>query len=66
MAVKGAATIIQEKDLDPRSLADALGEWLRSRDELQVVAEKARELAQPRALERITAVCLQQAGGGRS
>jgi UDP-N-acetylglucosamine--N-acetylmuramyl-(pentapeptide) pyrophosphoryl-undecaprenol N-acetylglucosamine transferase len=66
MAGQGAATIIQEKDLDPRSLADVLGEWMQSRDELKVLAEKARGLAQPRALERITELCLEQAGGGRS
>jgi UDP-N-acetylglucosamine--N-acetylmuramyl-(pentapeptide) pyrophosphoryl-undecaprenol N-acetylglucosamine transferase len=66
MAKQGAATIIQEKDLDPRSLADVLGEWMRSRDELKRLAQKARELAQPRALERITELCLEQAGGGRS
>jgi UDP-N-acetylglucosamine--N-acetylmuramyl-(pentapeptide) pyrophosphoryl-undecaprenol N-acetylglucosamine transferase len=65
MAGQGAAAIIQEKDLDPRALADVLRQWMCSRQELKGLAEKARGLAQPRALERITAVCLEQAGGGR-
>ncbi len=65
MTDAGAATIIQERDLDARSLADVVARWLRSRDELKVLAGKARSLAMPDALERITELCLEQAGGGR-
>jgi UDP-N-acetylglucosamine--N-acetylmuramyl-(pentapeptide) pyrophosphoryl-undecaprenol N-acetylglucosamine transferase len=65
MAEAGAAVIVQEADLDAGSLSRVLGQWLASRDELQLLAGKARELAQPRALERITELCLEQAGGGR-
>jgi UDP-N-acetylglucosamine--N-acetylmuramyl-(pentapeptide) pyrophosphoryl-undecaprenol N-acetylglucosamine transferase len=62
MAAAGAAVIIQEADLTPESLADVLRAWLRSRDELAGLAAKARALATPDALERITSVCLRQAG----
>jgi len=62
MTEAGAAIIIQECDLSEDSLAVVLRDWLSSRDELRARAENARELAQPRALERITELCLQQAG----
>jgi UDP-N-acetylglucosamine--N-acetylmuramyl-(pentapeptide) pyrophosphoryl-undecaprenol N-acetylglucosamine transferase len=62
MVEAGAATLIQERDLSNESLAAVLREWLTSRTTLQARAEGARELAQPRALERITELCLQQAG----
>ena len=62
MAAAGAAAIIQEADLTPESLADVLRGWLRSRDELATLAGKARALATPDALDRITSVCLRQAG----
>jgi UDP-N-acetylglucosamine--N-acetylmuramyl-(pentapeptide) pyrophosphoryl-undecaprenol N-acetylglucosamine transferase len=62
MMEAGAATIIQEYDLSDETLAAALKDWLGSRDTLRARAENARELAKPRALERITELCLQQAG----
>ncbi|MDH3304118.1 MAG: undecaprenyldiphospho-muramoylpentapeptide beta-N-acetylglucosaminyltransferase [Gammaproteobacteria bacterium] len=63
MVRAGAATIIQESDLTPELLADLLREWLQSRDVLLLRADKARALAFPNALRRITELCLEQAGG---
>ncbi|MBT8091016.1 MAG: undecaprenyldiphospho-muramoylpentapeptide beta-N-acetylglucosaminyltransferase [Gammaproteobacteria bacterium] len=62
MTRAGAAAIIQESDLTPELLAELLREWLQSREALRVRAEKARSLASPNALNRITELCLQQAG----
>ncbi len=62
MADAGAAAIIDERDLDAESLALELRRWLTTREELQRRAEKARQLAMPGALRRITELCLQQAG----
>ena len=64
MADAGAGAILQERDLSDASLSGELTRWLGSRAELQARAEKARELSKPRALQRITEFCLQQAGGG--
>jgi UDP-N-acetylglucosamine--N-acetylmuramyl-(pentapeptide) pyrophosphoryl-undecaprenol N-acetylglucosamine transferase len=63
MAEAGAAEIIQESDLTPALLAKVLREWLQSRQALQARAEKARLLATPDALSRITELCLEQAAG---
>ena len=63
MAEAGAATIVQEKELTPEHLAGLLREWLQSRAELQQRAAKARALACPDSLRRITEICLEQAGG---
>ncbi len=62
MAEAGAAATIPESELTPELLADLLRDWLQSRAELLRRAEKARALAAPNSLERITAVCLEQAG----
>ena len=62
MADAGAAIIIDESMLSPAVLAEQLRDWLQSRAELQRKAEKARDLAKPSALTRITELCLQQAG----
>jgi len=62
MTKAGAATIIQEDDLNDEALAAALKDWLGSREDLRLRADNARKLAQPQALERITELCLQQAG----
>jgi UDP-N-acetylglucosamine--N-acetylmuramyl-(pentapeptide) pyrophosphoryl-undecaprenol N-acetylglucosamine transferase len=62
MADSGAAVIIDQRNLTEESLADLLENWLTSRRELQDRASKARMLARPEALQRITEVCLQQAG----
>jgi UDP-N-acetylglucosamine--N-acetylmuramyl-(pentapeptide) pyrophosphoryl-undecaprenol N-acetylglucosamine transferase len=58
----GAAAIIQEADLSDTSLAEELTRWLTSRSHLLERARRARELAQPQALQRITELCLQLAG----
>jgi UDP-N-acetylglucosamine--N-acetylmuramyl-(pentapeptide) pyrophosphoryl-undecaprenol N-acetylglucosamine transferase len=57
-----AAAIIQEQDLTPHSLQRLLREWLQSRATLLQRAERARSLARPDSLSRITHLCLQQAG----
>jgi UDP-N-acetylglucosamine--N-acetylmuramyl-(pentapeptide) pyrophosphoryl-undecaprenol N-acetylglucosamine transferase len=57
----GAADIVQESELTIESLAGLLKHFLNSRDELLARARKARALAQPHALERITAICLETA-----
>jgi len=62
MMEAGAATIIQEADLSDESLADELKRWLTSRADLLERAKRARQLAQPQALQRITELCLQLAG----
>ena len=63
MVDAGAAAMIQEADLTPESLAELLREWLQSRAVLSKCAQKARSLACPNSLSRITEICLQQAGG---
>ncbi len=62
MAEAGAALIIPEAELTPERLADLLREWLQSRAGLQQRAAKARALAVPDSLQRITEICLEQAG----
>jgi UDP-N-acetylglucosamine--N-acetylmuramyl-(pentapeptide) pyrophosphoryl-undecaprenol N-acetylglucosamine transferase len=62
MVEAGAAAIIQEADLSDVSLADELKVWLTSRTELLERAQRARHLARPQALQRITELCLQLAG----
>ena len=57
-----AAAIIQEADLSDVSLADELTRWLTSRTDLLDRAQRARQLARPQALQRITELCLQLAG----
>jgi UDP-N-acetylglucosamine--N-acetylmuramyl-(pentapeptide) pyrophosphoryl-undecaprenol N-acetylglucosamine transferase len=59
----GAAVIIQESELTPELLASLLGDWLQSRASLMQKAERARALAEPDSLRRITEHCLEQAGG---
>ena len=62
LADAGAAAIMAEQDMTGPSLAELLTEWLGSRDELCRRAVKAREQANPDALERITGLCLELAG----
>ncbi len=62
MVDAGAAAIIQQADLSDASLADELKRWLTSRTDLLERAERARQLARPQALQRITELCLQLAG----
>ena len=62
MVEAGAATVMQQSDLSDESLASLLKTWFSSRDVLGERAGKARSLARPDALERITDLCLQCAG----
>ncbi len=62
MASAGAAQILQERDLSDESLATTLKQWLASREELCTKAKLARSLGYPKALARITDVCLELAG----
>ena len=62
LAEAGAATIVQQRDLDGASLAELLSEWLSSRDSLAERARRSREHARPQALSRITEICLETAG----
>ena len=62
MVEAGAGAIIQEVDLSDASLADELKRWLTARTELLERARRARQLARPQALQRITELCLQLAG----
>jgi UDP-N-acetylglucosamine--N-acetylmuramyl-(pentapeptide) pyrophosphoryl-undecaprenol N-acetylglucosamine transferase len=63
MVEAGAAMIVPESELTPERLAGLLREWLQSRAALQQRAAKARALARPDSLRRITEICLEQAGG---
>jgi len=62
MVEAGAATVMRQSDLSDESLASLLKTWFSSRDVLGERAGKARSLARPDALERITDLCLQCAG----
>ena len=57
----GAALIIDEKELTAEKLAAEIQSWS-DRAELLRRAKLARGLAHPDALDRITSVCLEQAG----
>ena len=56
----GAADLIQERDLDVARLSDYLRQRLADRGQLLQMAEAARAVAQPRALELIVDQCLAQ------
>ncbi|MDB5781728.1 MAG: UDP-N-acetylglucosamine--N-acetylmuramyl-(pentapeptide) pyrophosphoryl-undecaprenol [Caballeronia mineralivorans] len=60
LANKGAAHLIQQRDLSAEKLAG----WLRdqTRETLAAMAEKARALAKPDATERVGRVCADVAG----
>jgi UDP-N-acetylglucosamine--N-acetylmuramyl-(pentapeptide) pyrophosphoryl-undecaprenol N-acetylglucosamine transferase len=58
----GAAAIMQEAGMSDESLAALLKNWLSGRNELLERARKARALARPDALSRITTICLEAAG----
>jgi UDP-N-acetylglucosamine--N-acetylmuramyl-(pentapeptide) pyrophosphoryl-undecaprenol N-acetylglucosamine transferase len=62
MTEAGAAAIMSESDLCDESLAGLLQNWLVSRDDLTTRASKARALAMPGALNRITELCLEVSG----
>ena len=62
LADAGAAEIIQEATLTEASLAERLQAWLGDRKTLESRAHKARALATPDSLERISSTCLELAG----
>ncbi len=62
MADAGAAVIIDESMLSADVLKGQLHEWLSDRQDLLAKAEKAHTLDRPKALSRITQLCLEQAG----
>ncbi len=59
----GAALLIQEKDMSPQGLADALYGLLGDRNRLRQMACSARDKAWPQARDRIVDECLALAGG---
>ncbi len=61
LVAAGAAEIVREDGLTPDRLAERLRYWLLDRESLAACAAKARRLAMPDALGRITEVCLEQA-----
>ena len=62
MVDSGAAAVLAENELSDKTLARLLQEWLVSRDGLLKRALRARSLAQPNALGRITKLCLEASG----
>ena len=62
MVDAGAAEILQQEDLTRDTLAALLKRWLANRTSLLERAQRARSLAMPDALERITGHCLAAAG----
>jgi UDP-N-acetylglucosamine--N-acetylmuramyl-(pentapeptide) pyrophosphoryl-undecaprenol N-acetylglucosamine transferase len=66
MVEAGAAALLDESELCDETLAAVLRDWLVSRDSLLARARKARLLAQPNALGRITNLCLESAGESES
>ena len=57
----GAGWVLQQKDMT----AEGVAQWLslRTRDELNAVAQRARAHAQPHAAQRIADICEELAGG---
>ena len=62
MQQAGAALVMQQADLQPERLAGVLRDWASSRESLLDRARRARELAVPDSLDRITGYCLEAAG----
>ncbi|MEM6512432.1 MAG: undecaprenyldiphospho-muramoylpentapeptide beta-N-acetylglucosaminyltransferase [Pseudomonadota bacterium] len=62
MQEAGAGVIVQESELTAERLAGLITDFS-ERDALRMRAEKARALAAPDSLQRITEHCLAQAGG---
>ncbi|NNC76461.1 MAG: undecaprenyldiphospho-muramoylpentapeptide beta-N-acetylglucosaminyltransferase [Woeseiaceae bacterium] len=58
----GAALLIDERDLSAANLCASLKDWFCERSILQSRADKARSLARPDALKRISGICLELAG----
>lgn len=62
LADAGAAVVLQERDMDPASLAALLRE-LANRERLRDMAVRARERAQPEATRKLAGACMALAGG---
>ncbi len=63
LAAAGAAEILQQKDIDPASLAQRLTALLGDRQHLLKMASSARGLARPEAGQRLTDICVSLASG---
>lgn len=59
---RGAAELIQQRDLDADSLANCLQRLCADRTHLRVMAEAARAASRPHATDDIVAACLEAAG----
>jgi UDP-N-acetylglucosamine--N-acetylmuramyl-(pentapeptide) pyrophosphoryl-undecaprenol N-acetylglucosamine transferase len=57
---EGAAVLIADRDLTADKLAATLRELCAGRGKLLAMAERARQVARPRAAEDLAAVCLEQ------
>ncbi len=64
LADAGAARLLIQKDLTPKRLAGWLAELLSDRPRLLAMAQSARRLARPDAVERIAADCIELATSG--
>jgi UDP-N-acetylglucosamine--N-acetylmuramyl-(pentapeptide) pyrophosphoryl-undecaprenol N-acetylglucosamine transferase len=64
LASAGAAVMLLQRDATPEVLEQALTDLLRDPDRRQRMAEAARKLARPGALERIASMVLRLAGAG--
>lgn len=62
LAERGAAELIQQRDLDADRLADCLQRLCDDREYLRAMAESARAASRPRATEDIVTACLDAAG----
>lgn len=55
----GAAVLMPEEGVDPRSLADALESLMASRKKLLLMAENARAVSVPDSADRVALLCLE-------
>lgn len=62
LVARGAARLLAERGLTAEALADELADLLGDRSRLCAMAERARELAQPEATQRLAAECLAVGG----
>jgi UDP-N-acetylglucosamine--N-acetylmuramyl-(pentapeptide) pyrophosphoryl-undecaprenol N-acetylglucosamine transferase len=64
LSERGAAVLVQQRDLSAENLAD----WLHSqtRATLAEMAQRSRSLAKPDATDRVARICAAVAGGGSS
>ncbi len=62
LAERGAAILIQQKDLDAEKLAALLREFSMQPEKLIEMGEKAKKLAKPEATAMVVEACLEEAG----